>query len=1004
IPNQSFTQDALLDPVPAFPETAREVHELFYGTHLALMQARANAESTFQASLSQVSNYMDEIRGLALRGVENAETRKLVSSNWVYEPPTINFPSGYKPQLPPTSSHQPGYYEGFQAGLYEGSRVKCLNCQSLPNLTRPTNELWGVAGLSSATTVHPEPQSNIIEGLSTIKDDSTVQPVLEIYTLSSDDEGLEIKREQVESTIAPELDAFQSSRFEEEPLSQVQKEQDSSVSPTHHGDISFGAASCHSDTSQTNLTFEDQGVANQPHHFDSYAAHQQFSETCISQAGPLSSPSSQDSLFHSHSSQAAGLSSPISQEVCSQLENTIVTPATSKEHLTPLASQDSASGNSFECFNEESQFGFFDKEESTQEQYHEATSEVHSQSISTSITLEKSESSLEAQTDSNVTHIKAAVTLPLSGSPHKIPKKLLEDEGNIESFAQRPIVEQSALDFAMPSMQESADSLHSDSAISSSNLARQPEHLSQAQLTTAKDPTIKHECMDTVVLDSSSLHKGLVIEDPSTIARRFLPFEDRMEDFSVDSIYPTTSTPKLAQPDSTHGPIPSPKVADLNQPCNIPDGVVKIPTEATLKRAFGPELVEDEPSSPKIKKGKFHHPNIAEPLSITSCCQDTTDALASTSPDLNCGLSATAGYVASEPTPDHAIPKLTVAEPSVPESTNHNLMFPGFAVAKPAVTEPTFPSQVASELADHEVLVPECVVTEDTIAETVDHALTVSELANQNFITSDLPVVGPAIPTQVDSELVGYDLVVPESVATEYAIIEAVDSEHNVTDHLVPEFMAPISESSEQSDLSHNGLEGANNSDPAHSTAPSELDRSSVYPPDNQADLDISQGSLMSEDYFECDSYETISASEYATPEDGGSPVLVKRRRRRRQVQSYQLKVASSRELSGLLPLPREVATPYMLRRTLPADTPSKRRKLNPLMPVEGGPTYATSLTRAIATPYTLRENDRGSSQNPDASNPSLGLIHPKTPHSTPRQNSRRRQHTKPPPPNDQLP
>ncbi|KAI0244704.1 hypothetical protein L0F63_004252 [Massospora cicadina] len=414
------------------------------------------------------------------------------------------------------------------------------------------------------------------------------------------------------------------------------------------------------------------------------------------------------------------------------------------------------------------------------------------------------------------------------------------------------------------------------------------------------------------------------------------------------------------KPDFAPGPITSPKGTYLDQPCDIPEGVIKIPTGATLKRVFGSELVEDEPSSPKTKRGKFHHPSIVEPLRISSCCQDDNDVLATTSPGLEYGLSATPDYVASEPTSNHMIPELAVAELIVPETIN--LVTPEFAVAKPASTEPAFPTQVAPELGDLNLVVPEVVDPEPTafelavaeptfsnqIAPELDNLdLVAPEFVDPDPTSSEHAVVEPAFPAQVVPGLVGHNLVIPESVATEYTMTEAVNPEHVVTDHLVPEFMAPISVSSEQTDL------------------------------------DISQGSLMSEDYFACDSYETISASEYATSEDGGSPVLVKQRRRRRQVQSYQLKVASSRELSGLLPLPREVATPYMLRRTLPADTPSKRRRLNPLMPDEGGPTYATSLTRAIATPYTLRENNRGSSQNPDASNPSFSLINPKTPHST---------------------
>lgn len=162
-----------------------------------------------------------------------------------------------------------------------------------------------------------------------------------------------------------------------------------------------------------------------------------------------------------------------------------------------------------------------------------------------------------------------------------------------------------------------------------------------------------------------------------------------------------------------------------------------------------------------------------------------------------------------------------------------------------------------------------------------------------------------------------------------------------------------------------------------------------------QIESDILHSAPDSDDeFYDFDtSYVTVSPSEYATPEGGGTPIRIKprRRHRRRGLQGYQLKISSSRELAGLGPLPREVVSPYPLRRTLPEGPARKRRFIQKVTADEGGPTYATSLTRANATPYILREKSIVSQQNSNVGNTSLGTINPvATPKPTSRHLHRR--------------
>ncbi|KAJ9073809.1 hypothetical protein DSO57_1012558 [Entomophthora muscae] len=153
------------------------------------------------------------------------------------------------------------------------------------------------------------------------------------------------------------------------------------------------------------------------------------------------------------------------------------------------------------------------------------------------------------------------------------------------------------------------------------------------------------------------------------------------------------------------------------------------------------------------------------------------------------------------------------------------------------------------------------------------------------------------------------------------------------------------------------------------------------------------------EEYYDLDaSYLTVSPSEYATPEDGGSPIKIKRRRlRRRGPQGYQLKIASSRELAGLGPLPREVVSPYPLRRVLPEGSSQKKRQFQ--SDSQGGPTNLTSLKRAKATPYILREKDGASYQNVNTSRSSLAPINPATTPRTPAKGNSARRFSKSPAP-----
>ncbi|KAJ9051113.1 hypothetical protein DSO57_1007798 [Entomophthora muscae] len=153
------------------------------------------------------------------------------------------------------------------------------------------------------------------------------------------------------------------------------------------------------------------------------------------------------------------------------------------------------------------------------------------------------------------------------------------------------------------------------------------------------------------------------------------------------------------------------------------------------------------------------------------------------------------------------------------------------------------------------------------------------------------------------------------------------------------------------------------------------------------------------EEYYDLDaSYLTVSPSEYATPEDGGSPIKIKRHRlRRRGPQGYQLKIASSRELAGLGPLPREVVSPYPLRRVLPEGSSQKKRQFQ--SDSQGGPTNLTSLKRAKATPYILREKDGASYQNVNTSRSSLAPINPATTPQTPAKGNSARRFSKSPAP-----
>ncbi|KAI0221420.1 hypothetical protein L0F63_002006 [Massospora cicadina] len=379
----------------------------------------------------------------------------------------------------------------------------------------------------------------------------------------------------------------------------------------------------------------------------------------------------------------------------------------------------------------------------------------------------------------------------------------------------------------------------------------------------------------------------------------------------------------------------------------------------------------DELSLPKAKKAKLHHPKSMESLRESSSCQDIIENPAPANPNLKSGLSINADQRDAEPTV--ASYKPAVAEPAIPDS---------------AVIE--------SVLADYESTIPDCVVPRPVLAdyETVVAEPMVFDCGSKVTKT----MIAEYEPTVADPTL--HDCVAPESLVADSEFIVAdyksTVAETTVSDHATP---VPVLAGYEPTVA-----------DPTlpDCVAPESLvtDRELAVAKGSITEVDVpkfhssERADLFIEEYFDYESCKIVATSQYATPQDGESPVLIKKRQRKNQDKSYQLKLVSSRELLGLLPLPREVATPYKLRRTLPENSPSKKRRISASIPVEGGPSNAASLTRAIATPYTLRENSR-SNQNAEASNASHDLIHPRAPQSAPRQGSHRRRQTKPPPPKD---
>lgn len=100
-----------------------------------------------------------------------------------------------------------------------------------------------------------------------------------------------------------------------------------------------------------------------------------------------------------------------------------------------------------------------------------------------------------------------------------------------------------------------------------------------------------------------------------------------------------------------------------------------------------------------------------------------------------------------------------------------------------------------------------------------------------------------------------------------------------------------------------------------------------------------------SDEYYDC-------ITEF---DDEGNEIVRSVRRgkkRRRRPSNYREILNQSRELTELGPLPREVSTPYSLRRILPETSHDKSNNRR----LSTGPTHTTSLTRANATPYMLRE------------------------------------------------